>query len=136
MTAYGRLNLLGMVGMPVAAVIAAALTRALEDPYLATFVSIFLMNLVPMAIGGLVTGLLLRGARKAGGVGAAIALAPSLGTAVVGSVWYLWRAFLPDPVAPGVEYIAAPQTLLLLVIVLSVVAAVGCLVARSRKPSS
>jgi hypothetical protein len=136
MTTYGRLNLLGVLGMPVAAVLAAAITSALEKPYLATFVSVFAMNLVPMLIGGTVTGLLLRGARKAGGAGAGIALWPSLGTAVVGGVWYLWRAFMPDPVAPGVEYIAAPQTLLLLVIALSVIAWIGCLVARARSRSA
>jgi hypothetical protein len=133
MTRYGRLNLIAVLGMPIASVTATAITPALDQPYVATFISVFVMNLVPMAIGGAVTGLLLRSARKAGGAGGSIALLPSVGTAVTGGVWYLWRAFMPDPVAPGVEYIAAPQSLLLLVVALSVLAWIGCLIARSRR---
>jgi hypothetical protein len=133
MTTYGRLNLLGIIGMPLIAVVAEAWQRAMEDPYAMSFVAIFLLNLVPMLVGGAVTGLLLRSARKAGGGGTAIALAPSVGTAVIGSVWYLWRAFVPDPVAPGVEIIAAPQYLLPLAILLSVGSWIGCLIARSRR---
>lgn len=133
MTSYGKINLLAMTGMPVAACLAAAITPALEKPYTATFVSIFVMNLIPMLIGGIVAALLLRGAKKSGGTGAGLALSPSLITGVVGAVWYLWRAIVPDPIAPGVEYIIAPQYLVIGVIALSAIAWVGCRVVRARK---
>jgi hypothetical protein len=133
MTPYGRYNLLALVGMPVAAVLAAAITPALDKPYAATFVSVFVMNLIPMLIAAAATGLLLRGSRKAGGAGASVALWPAVGTAAVGAVWYLGRALVPDPVAPGVEYIAGPQELLMLAVALSVVAWIASRVVRARR---
>ena len=57
-------------------------------------------------------------------------LVPTLIPAALGSVWYLFRAVVPSAVAPGAEYIAAPQYLLMGVILLSVVAWPGCLIAR------
>ena len=78
---------------------------------------------------GLVSALLLRGANRAG-KGQGIALWPTLVPAVLGALWYLFRAVLPAEVAPGAEYIAGPQYLLVGVIVLSLVAWIGCLIAR------
>ena len=133
MTSYGKLNLLALIGMPVAAALAVAITPALDKPYAATYLTVFVMNLVPMLIGAAATGLLLRGTRKAGGAGSGIALWPSLGTAIIGALWYLGRAVVPDPIAPGVEYIAAPQDLLLLVIALWVVAWIVIRIGRARQ---
>jgi hypothetical protein len=94
-----------------------------------TLITVFSLNLVPMLIGGLVSALLLRGANRAG-KGQGIALWPTLIPAVLGAIWYLFRAVVPAEVAPGAEYIAAPQYLLMGVILLSVVAWLGCLIAR------
>jgi hypothetical protein len=129
MTSYGKLNLLAIVGMPAAATLAALIVFGPRPDTLAT---VFGLNLVPMLLGGLFTALLLRSARQAGGAGAGIALWPSLIPAVVGAGWYLWRAVIPEEVAPGREYIAAPQYLLLMVIGLWLVAWVGCRIVRAR----
>ena len=133
MTSYGKLNVLAMFGMPAAATLAAAITPALDAPYAATFVTIFLINLIVMLVGGLATALLLRGASKAGGAGSGIALLPSLVPALIGSVWYLYRGLVPEDVAPGREILAGPQYLLLLAIGLWMVAWIACRIVRSGK---
>ncbi len=126
MTSYGKMNLLGMLLLPVAASVAALIVFGNNTP---TLVTVFSLNLVPMLIGGLVSALLLRGANRAG-KGQGIALWPTLIPAALGAIWYLFRAVFPAEVAPGAEYIAAPQYLLMGVILLSVVAWLGCLIAR------
>lgn len=126
MTRYGKINILGMLLLPIAASVAALIVFGTRTD---TVVTVFGLNLVPMLIGGLVSGLLLRGANRAG-KGQRIALWPTLIPAALGAIWYLFRAVVPAEVAPGAEYIAAPQYLLMGVILLSVVAWVGCLVAR------
>ena len=62
MTRHGRLNLLGMLLLPVAASVAALIVFGGRTD---TLVTVFALNLVPMLIGGLVSWLLLRGARRA-----------------------------------------------------------------------
>ena len=126
MTSYGKINLLGMLLLPLAASVAALIVFGADKLALIT---VFSLNLVLMLIGGLVSALLLRGANRAG-KGQGVAVWPTLIPAVLGSVWYLFRAVVPSPVAPGAEYIAAPQYLLMGVILLSVVAWLGCLIAR------
>jgi hypothetical protein len=128
MTNYGRLNLAGMLLLPAAASIAALIVFG---PLPATLLSVFAINLVPMLISGPVSGLLLRGANRTG-KGQGIAVWPTVIPAVVGAAWYLWRAVMPAEVAPGAEYLAAPQYLLLAVLGLSVVAWIGCRIARAR----
>ncbi len=129
MTRYARMNLLGMLLLPVSATVAALIVfGALPD----TLLTVFALNLVPMLIGGLFSGLLLRGAIRAGR-GHGIALWPTTIPAFVGSVWYLWRAVIPDEVAPGVEYLALPQYLLLAVLGLGLIAWIGCRVARATR---
>lgn len=126
MTSYGKINLLGMLLLPVAASVAALLVFGNRTD---TLVTVFGLNLVPMLISGLVSALLLRGANRAG-KGQGIALWPTLIPAALGAIWYLFRAVMPAEVAPGAEYIAGPQYLLMAVILLSVVAWIGCLIAR------
>lgn len=128
MTGYGRMNLAGMLLLPVAASVAALIVFGARSD---TLLTVFALNLVPMLISGLVSWLLLRGALRAG-KGQGIALWPTIIPAALGAVWYLWRAFVPDPVAPGAEYIAGPQYLLMGVIVLGIVAWIGCRIARAR----
>lgn len=128
MTSYGKITILGMLLLPVAATIAALIVFGARTD---TLVTVFGLNLVPMLVGGLVSGLLLRGANRAG-KGQRIALWPTLVPAVLGAAWYLFRAVVPAEVAPGAEYIAGPQYLLMGVILLSVLAWIGCLIARRR----
>jgi hypothetical protein len=122
------MNLAGMLLLPAAASVAALIVFGARSD---TLLTVFALNLVPMLISGLVSWLLLRGALRAG-KGQGIALWPTIIPAVFGAIWYLWRAFVPDPVAPGAEYIAGPQYLLMGVIVLGIVAWVGCRIARAR----
>ena len=126
MTSYGKMNLLGMLLLPIAASVAALIVFGNNTP---TLVTVFSLNLVPMLISGRVSALLLRGANRLG-KGQGIALWPTLIPAALGAIWYLFRAVFPAEVAPGAEYIAAPQYLLMGVILLSVVAWLGCLIAR------
>lgn len=128
MTGYGKLNLAGMAILPVAAVLGALISFG---PRTDTMLTVFVINCIPMVLGGLVSALLLRGANRVR-AGQLIALWPTLIPAAMGAVWYLWRAILPEEVAPGREYLAAPQYLLLGVLCLGIVSWVGCRVARAR----
>ena len=56
MTRYGKINLLGMLLLPVAASVAALIVFGTRTD---TLITVFSLNLVPMLIGGLVSGLLL-----------------------------------------------------------------------------
>jgi len=129
MTSYGKMNLLAMVGLPAAAAVAALISFG---PRVDTMVAVFGINLVVTLFGGLFAALLLRGARKAGGVGAGIALWPSVLPAVFGGIFYLFRAVVPEDVAPGREYLAGPQYLLLITIALWIVAWIAGRVVRAR----
>lgn len=133
MTAYGKLNLLAMIGLPAASALAALIVFG---PRPDTLLAVFGLNLVVMLFGGLFTALLLRGARSAGGLAARIALWPSVVPAVLGSAWYLWRAILPEEVAPGREYIAGPQYLLLLAFVLWIAAWITGRIVRLRRSAA
>lgn len=126
MTSYAKLNLLGMLLLPIAAAVAALIVFGNRTD---TLITVFGLNLIPMLIGGLVSALLLRGANRVG-KGQGIAVWPTLIPAALGAIWYLFRAVVPAEVAPGAEYIAGPQYLLMGVLLLSVVAWLGCLIAR------
>lgn len=133
MTTYGKLNLLAMVALPAAAALAALIVFGMRPD---TLIAVFGMNLVVTLFGGLFAALLLRGARKAGGAGSGIALWPSVIPAVAGAGWYLWRAVSPEEVAPGREYIAGPQYLLMMVFVLWIVAWIAGRIVRLRKSAA
>jgi hypothetical protein len=130
MTSYGKANLLAMVGLPAAAALAALIVFG---PRLDTVATVFGLNLVVTLFGGLFAALLLRGARKAGGAGSSIALWPSVIPAMFGGVWYLFRAVSPEEVAPGREYLAGPQYLLMITIGLWILAWIAGRIVRARK---
>lgn len=113
MTKHARYNLLGMLLLPVAALVAAAIATAngVWNAYAATYVFLFALNFAVTLPAALISGFLLR--RSSGELSRWIAILPTLAPAVYGSVWYLWRAFFPAPVAPGAEYIGALQYLLI-----------------------
>ena len=131
MTGYGKLNLAGMLLLPAAAVLAALIVFG---PRGDTLLVTGLINAIPMIIGGAVSGLLLRGANRAR-AGRGIALWPTLIPSLMGAGWYLFRAVLPETVAPGREYLAAPQYLLLGVLCLGVIAWIGVRLSRARASS-
>lgn len=130
MTGYGKMNLLGMLSLPAVATLAAAV---IFGPRVDTLLTVFGMNAISMLIGGLISALLLRGARKAGGKGRAMALWPTWIPAIIGIVWYAWDALLPADHDPGRVYIAAPPYLLMIAILVGAVSWAGCIVARSRR---
>jgi len=127
MTQYGKLNLLGMVAVPVAAGIASLASFGLNST---SFITIVLMNCIAVLIAGLISGLMLRKANN--GPAAWVALMPILIPSVWISVWFLFRAVVPAAVAPGAEYIAAPQYHVMAVLLLTVVAFVLGFFVRSK----
>lgn len=130
MTALGKFNLLGILIMPVVATLTGLF---LFGPRADTMASIFGLNIVPMLIGGLISGLLIRSARKAGGAGRSFALWPTLVPAAIGIVWYLSDALFPAENDPGRVYISGPQYLLGIAILVGIIAAVCAAIARSRR---
>ena len=133
MSGYGKINLVGILVMPIVATLAGAVMFGAR---LDTMVSIFGMNIIPMLIGGLISALLLRSASKAGGAGRAIALWPTLVPAGIGIVWYLWDALVPAELDPGRVYIAGPQYLLAIACLTGIVAWISCSVVRSRRDNN
>jgi hypothetical protein len=130
MSGYGKLNLLGMLVMPVVATMAVVV---ISGPRIDTMLTVFGMNAVPMLLAGLFSALLLRGANKAGGVGRGIALWPTMIPAAIGVIWYLWDALFPAELDPGRVYIAGPIYLVLWAIVAGFVSWIACIVVRSRR---
>ena len=122
MTWHGKLNLIGMLSLPVATMVAARVAEqnGVWNPYAATYGWLFAMNAIPMLLGGLVSWWLLR--KTTGDTARMIAVTPTLIPAAIGIIWYFWRAIFPAEVAPGAEYIAAPQYLLIWVAGISLLA--------------
>ena len=133
MSGYGRINLLGMILMPAIATLTGIV---MFGPRVDTMVTVFGLNAVPMLFGGLFSGLLLRSARKAGGVGRMIALWPTLLPAVIGIAWYLRDALFPAEQDPGRVYIAGPQYLLVIALLTGLCAWAACAVVRSRRATT
>lgn len=112
MTKQGKYNLLGVILLPVAAVLAGAIATAngVWEAYGKTYGFLFGLNFVFMLVVALFSGLLLLWA--AGDKSRWLAVAPTLLTAGVGAVWYIWSAIFPSAVAPGWQFIGVPQYLL------------------------
>jgi len=103
MTKQGKYNFLSLLALPAAAVLAAWIAKlnGVWDAYLQTYLFVFGLNLVAvMLIPVVLCGLLLLW--SGGTVSRWLAVAPAVLTAAVGALWYLFRAIVPDPVAPGV----------------------------------
>ncbi len=130
MSGYGKINLLAMLLMPAIATLAGVV---MFGPRVDTMVAVFGMNVVPMLIGGLFSGLLLRSARKSGGSGRSIALWPTVLPAIIGIAWYLRDALFPAAQDPGRVYIAGPQYLLIIAVLTGLCASIVCAIIRSRR---
>lgn len=120
MSKHGKLNLIGMLSLPVVTMLAVMIATAngVFDAYAATYAWLFAINAVPMLLGGLFSWLLLR--KSTGDAARLIAIMPTLIPAAIGIVWYLWRAISPAEVGPGAEYVAAPQYLVIWVLLATV----------------
>ncbi len=128
MTNYGKYNLYAILGLPIIAALGSIVMFGfLPD----TIAFVFGTNLAPMLIGGIVSALLLRFLTKPGGKGRFIAIWPTLGPAAFAALWYIGGAIIPNASDPGREYFALPIYLVMWVVVMSVVALIGCLVVRS-----
>lgn len=130
MSGYGKINLLAMLLMPVVATLTGIV---MFGSNVETMVTVFGMNAVPMLVGGLISGLLLRGANKAGGVGRAFTVWPTVLPAIMGIAWYLRDALFPAETDPGRVYFSGPLYLLTIAIVAGVCAWLGCVFVRSRR---
>lgn len=133
MSNYGKYNLYAILGLPVIAALGSIVVFGfLPD----TIVFVFGVNLLPMLIGGLVAALLLRFAARPGSKGQLIAILPSLVPAVFGIVWYAGGVITSGSFDAGREYFAVPLYLVMWVLAMSIVALIGCLIARSSSSSA
>jgi hypothetical protein len=121
MTTQGKINLLGIVLLPGAAVLGAALatSNGVFNAYTNTYIFIFALNLVITLPAALFSGLFLR--RSYGDKSRWIAIMPTLIPVAIGSFWYIWRGVSPATVAPGAEYIGAPQYLMVALVLVTFV---------------
>jgi len=117
MTKHGIINFTGMLLLPSAAILAAyiATVNGIWSAYSDTYIYVFILNSVVTVPAAIFSWLFLR--RSIGNGPRWFAILPVIGPAVYGSVWYLWRSFVPSEIAPGVEYLAAPQYLVMGMIV-------------------
>jgi hypothetical protein len=113
MTKHGALNLTGMILLPAAAVLAAyiATLNGVWNAYSDTYIWLFIVNSAITVPAAFFSWLMLR--RSVGDTSRSIAILPTLAPAIYGAVWYFYRAIIPAEVAPGAEYLAAPQYLLI-----------------------
>ena len=128
MSRYGRINLIGMLGLPLVAVVGSIIIFGL---LIETQLFVLWTNAVPMLIGGLVSWLLLRSARKSGSRGSYIAVLPTLVPATFGVLWYLLGVVAPGADS-GREYFAGPFYLLAWAIGTAVFAWIGSMLVRTR----
>ncbi len=121
MTTQGKINLLGIVFLPAAAVLGAALATAngAFRAYSDTYIFIFLINCIITLPAAGFSALFLR--RSTGERARWIAILPTLVPAAIGSVWYIGRGISPAKVAPGAEYIGAPQYLMVALVAVTFV---------------
>jgi hypothetical protein len=113
MTKHGALNLLGMLLLPAAAVIAGFIGTAngVWNAYADTYIFIFSINSAITIPAAFFSWLFLR--HSIGNGPRWFAILPVMGPATYGAVWYIWRSVVPSEVAPGAEFLAAPQYLLI-----------------------
>lgn len=112
MTKQGKYNLFGIILLPLAAVLAAAIAtmNGVWEAYGKTYGFLFGINFAFILLVGILVGLPLLWIR--GEQFRWLLISPTVIPAAVGSVWYLWSAVFPSAVAPGWQFIGVPQYLL------------------------
>ena len=126
MSRYGRINLIGVIAGPAAALAAGGYLFGADGKAL---LALLAMNALPMLIAGAISGRLLRGAQNARAK--QLAVLPTLVPAVVSIVWYSWRAVVPAAPDPGIEFLDVPQVQLLCALGLGIVVWVAARMMRS-----
>ena len=124
---------MGMLLMPVFAVICSVIVLGGRAD---TQIFVFGTNFIPMLVGGLFSGLLIRAANKSGSKKYRIALSPSLIPAAFGILWYLMGLLNLGAGDSGREFFAGPFYLLGGAIVVSILAIIVYLLTPSSSASS
>jgi len=127
MSKFGKLNLLAMIAVPVTVAVSSLIifgTRFDTMSYL------FGLNLAVVLIPGFFSWLMLRKANN--DISSWVAISPTLIPGAWLVLWYAFRTVSPAAVAPGAEYIAAPQYYAMLSLLLVVVTFIAGFFVRSR----
>ncbi|MEC9374904.1 MAG: hypothetical protein VYA80_00875 [Pseudomonadota bacterium] len=121
MTTQTKWVVISMLLLPFMAClgVAIAANNGVWNPYSATYTTVFVMNLIVVLVGAVISWLLLR--RAEGNLARWTATLPTIGPSIYGTFWYLGRALFPAEVAPGAEYIGAPQYLIISVFGLGII---------------
>ena len=104
---HKKLNLIALTTMPLVAVISSSIAIEVDIKATAT---IFAINLIPMLVSSGIGYLLLRKAKTNAAAIASIASPVLMSFST--SAWYIIRLLFPDTNAPGIEYLALPQYIL------------------------
>ena len=102
-----KLNFIALVTMPLVAVFSSSIAIEVDIKSIAT---IFFINLIPMLISSGIGYLLLRKAKTNASAIASVASPVLMSFST--SAWYIIRLLFPDTNAPGIEYLALPQYIL------------------------
>lgn len=103
-----KLNLVAFILLPITASLSSLM--AIEVDLIAV-VTIFIINLIPIAISSICAYFLLKKANSNLSILAAVA-SPIL-LSFCTSLWYLMRVINPVNGSPGIEYLALPQMILI-----------------------
>jgi len=104
---HKKLNLIALTTMPLVAVISSSIAIEVDFKTIAT---IFAINLIPMLVSSGIGYLLLRKTKTNAAAIASIASPVLMSFST--SAWYIIRLLFPDTNAPGIEYLALPQYIL------------------------
>jgi len=110
-----KLNLVAFIALPITASFCSLFAIEVDLTAVAT---IFIINLIPIAISSLCTYFLIKKANSK--LSIKLSLLNPLGLSFCSSLWYLMRVFNPVSGSPGIEYLALPQMLLVGAIIFSI----------------
>jgi hypothetical protein len=125
MSSDGKKILLSIIVLPLVAVFGALIIFGGRSD---TLVYVFGTNLIPMLIGGFLSGLLIRAVNRSDGAAANkrwIALAPVGFPLILGVLWYLLSIVNSGAFDAGREYFAGPIYLVGLAVGVSVIATIA-----------
>jgi hypothetical protein len=129
MSSDGKKILLSIIAVPILASIGAFILFQKDAESIGdTLVYVFGTNLIPMLIGGLFSGILIRFVSRANGTAANkrwIALAPITLTFLAGMLWYLLALVNLGSFDSGREFFSGPIYLLILAGVTGVLASIA-----------
>jgi hypothetical protein len=129
MSSDGKKILLSIIAVPILASIGAFILFQRDAESIGdTLVYVFGTNLIPMLIGGLFSGILIRFVSRANGTAANkrwIALAPITLTFLAGMLWYLLALVNLGSFDSGREFFSGPIYLLILAGVTGVLASIA-----------